>query len=64
MVRFVASGTSGNASFGAAQILRPRQFIAAVINHVVTGKSWRHKRAQFRDLHLHRDHRKNQERLQ
>jgi hypothetical protein len=64
MARFTAPGAAGGSSLRAAEILGARKFVAAVVDHVMTGKSGRDEGSQLRDLHLHQDHSKDQKGLQ
>jgi hypothetical protein len=63
MVCFITSGFAGATGFGASKILGAREFVSAVIDHVVTGKCGYNHRAQFIDLYLHEDCGQDQESL-
>jgi hypothetical protein len=63
MVYFIASGFAGATGFRAAEILCAREFVSAVVDHVVTGGHGHNNGPQFIDLHLHKDCGQDQEGL-
>jgi hypothetical protein len=63
VVRFIASSHTGPAGFRASQILGAREFVAAVINHVVTGECGHNHGPQFVDFYLHENCGEDQEGL-
>jgi hypothetical protein len=64
MVRFFSTSAAGVPSLSAAEIFRARKLVPTVINHVVAGERGSDVGTHLRDLHLHDDHSKDQERLQ
>jgi hypothetical protein len=63
MVYFIASSLARAAGFRAAEILCAREFVSAVVDHVVTGERGYNNGPQFVDFYLHKDCGQDQEGL-